>query len=67
MIGLEIGVGLIFWGFVVRVVGEEVVLDIFGFDTKIKCRQDEERITRKTGGLERKKTESILEFQPSTK
>ena len=46
MFGLEIGVGLIFWGFAVRVVGEEVVLDIFGSDTKMKCRQEEKRKQR---------------------
>ena len=36
MFGLEVGVGLIFWGFAVRVVGEEVVLEIFGSDTKME-------------------------------
>ena len=45
MLGLEVGVGLIFWGFVVRVIREEVVLDIFGFDTKMEmqARRKEKR------------------------
>ena len=50
MLGLEVGVGLIFWGFAVRVVGEEVVLDIFGFDTKIEMhvrRKEKQRKQRK--------------------
>ena len=67
MFGLKIGVGLIFWGFIVRVVKYEVVLDIFGSNTKMKCRQEEERKVEKAGRLEKKKTESILEFQHNTK
>ena len=67
MFGLKIGVGLIFWGFVVRFVKEEVVLDIFCSNTKMKCRQKEKRKIERARRPEKKKTERILEFQHSTK
>ena len=47
MFKLEAGVGLKFWGFAIRVVGEEFVLDIFGSDAKIKLQAKKKRKTEK--------------------
>ena len=46
MFRMEIRVGLKFWGFVVRVVKEEVVLDIFSSNTNIELQARNKRKNR---------------------
>ena len=69
MLGLEVGVGLIFWGFAIRVVGE-VVLDVFGFDTKMEMqarRKKKQRSRENRENGEKRKQRIFWNSSPSTK